>query len=282
MSVRIMCDSTADLAPEVRAKVSNVIPLVVNFDGTEYLDGVTISHSQFYKMLMECEKLPTTSQPSPDFFREAFNEAVDAGDEVVIITISQQISGTYQSAMIAAQEFPGKIHVVDSKTLCISMGILVEYAVQLMEQGKTAAEIAQILEKERERIHLIAVFDTMKFLIKGGRVSKIVGLAGELLGIKPVIGTTDGAIKIYGKARGRKIANSMMTKEILKRGGVDFNMPMMLGYTGVDDHVLRGYLESSKELWQGRIQSLRTSLVGIAVGTHAGPDAMAVAFFGAE
>lgn len=282
MNVRIICDSTADLSPEVRAKVSNVIPLVVNFDGTEYLDGVTISHTQYYSMLMECEKLPTTSQPTPEYFREAFQEAVDAGDEVVAITISQQISGTYQSALLAASEFPGKVHVVDSKTLCISMGILVEYAVRLMEEGKSAAEIAARLEKERERVHIIAVFDTMKFLIKGGRVSKVVGIAGELLGIKPIIGTTDGAIKIYGKARGRKMANSMMTKEILKRGGVDFSMPMMLGYTGVDDHVLRGYLESSKDLWQGRIQQLRTSLVGIAVGTHAGPDAMAVAFFGAE
>lgn len=282
MSVRIMCDSTADLTPEVKARVSRVIPLTVNFDGVEYIDGVTIDHTEFYRMLLECEKLPTTSQPTPESFREAFQDAVDAGDDVVIITISHHISGTYQSATIAAADFPGRVHVVDSKTLCIAMGIIVEYAVQLAESGKSAQEIVDILTVERDRVHLIAVFDTMKNLVKGGRISRMKGLAGELLGIKPITGTTDGEIKIYGKARGRKMADSMMTKEILKRGGVDFNMPMLLGYTGVDDHVLRNYLETSKDMWQGRMHNLRTALVGIVVGTHAGPNAMAVAFFGAK
>ena len=282
MKVRIMCDSTADLTPDVRCRVSNVIPLTVNFGDKEYLDGVTIDHREFYRMLLECEKLPTTSQPAPEAFREAFQEAVDAGDDVVLITISQQISGTFQSASIAASEFPGKVYVVDSKTLCIASGIIVELACDLAEKGMSAAEIAKTLERERERVHLIAVFDTMKNLVKGGRISRAKGLAGELLGIKSITGTLDGAIKIFGKARGRKMADSMMTREILKRGGVDFSMPMLLGFTGVDDHVLRNYIENSTELWQGRMHQLRTSLVGIAVGTHAGPNAMAVAFFGAE
>ena len=281
MKVRIMCDSTTDLTPEVKAQVSHIIPLTVNFDGTEYIDGVTIDHKEFYRLLLECEKLPTTSQPSPALFSAAFEEAVNAGDDVVIITISQHISGTYQSACIAAADFPGRVHVVDSKTLCIGSGIIVEYAVKLANEGKSAAEIAQILEKERDRVHLIAVFDTMKNLVKGGRIPKAVGIAGEILGIKPITGTTDGHIRIFGKARGRKMANSMMTKEILSRGGVDFSMPMLLGYTGVDDHVLRGYINGS-EIWQGRLNELRTTLVGIAVGTHAGPNAMAVAFFGAD
>ncbi len=281
MNVRIMCDSTADLTPEVKAKVSRIIPLTVNFDGVEYIDGVTIDHKEFYRMLLECENLPTTSQPAPALFSEAFEEAVSAGDDVVVITISQHISGTYQSASIAAADFPGRVHVVDSKNLCIASGILVEYATRLADEGKSAAEISEILNRERDRVHLIAVFDTMKNLIKGGRISKVKGLAGELLGIKPVIGTRDGKITIFGKARGRKMADSMMTKEILSRGGVDFSMPMLLGYTGVDDHILRAYLDKTPEMWQGRMAELRTSLVGIAVGTHAGPNAMAIAFFGA-
>ena len=282
MKVRIMCDSTADLTPEVREKVSRIVPLTVNFDGVEYIDGVTIDHKEFYRMLLECEKLPTTSQPAPAMFAEAFEEAVEAGDDVVMITISHHISGTYQSACIAAADFPGKVHVVDSKNLCIASGILVEYATILADEGKSASEIAEILNRERDRVHLIAVFDTMKNLVKGGRLPRAVGIAGELLGIKPITGTANGEIKVFGKARGRKMANSMMTKEILSRGGVDFSMPMLLGYTGVDDHVLRNYIENTGELFQGRMQDLRTALVGITVGTHAGPNAMAIAFFGAE
>lgn len=280
MSVRIMTDSTTDVTNDIKSRLT-VIPLVINFDGKEYIDGVTISHTEFYEKLMNCEKLPTTSQPTPDAFATEFRKAVDEGDDVVLITISAQISGTYQSAMIAARDFPGRVHVVDSKSLCIASGILAELALRLVDEGRSAAEIAEILCRERERIQLIAIFDTMKFLVKGGRISKVKGLAGEILAIKPIIGTTDGAIKIYHKARGRKMANSMLNKEIISRGGVDFSMPMLLGFTGVDDHMLRGYLETSNDIWEGQLNKLRSTLVGSVVGTHAGPDALAVAFFSA-
>ena len=280
MKVRIMCDSTADVTPDVKARLK-IIPLTVNFDGREYIDGVTMTHTDFYRMLETCEKLPTTSQPTPAAFHEAFSEAVEAGEDVVLITISEHISGTYQSANIAAADFPGRVHVIDSKTLCIGCGILVEYALQLADSGMSAADIAAKLTVERERLHLIAIFDTMKNLIKGGRISKAKGIAGELLGIKPIIGTMDGKITIFNKARGRKTANSMLTKEIESRGGVDFNMPMLLGFTGVDDHILRGYLEGNSHLFGGQISDLRSTLVGSVVGTHAGPGAIAVAFFGA-
>lgn len=280
MKVRIMCDSTADITPEVKSRVK-VIPLTVNFDGKEFIDGVTMNHTDFYRMLLECDKLPTTSQPTPALFHDAFQEAADAGEEVVLITISTHISGTYQSAMIAAADFPGTVHVVDSKSLCIASGILVELALKLADEGLSASEIEQRLLVERERVHLIAIFDTMKFLMKGGRVSKAKGIAGELLGIKPIIGTIDGKITIFAKARGRKTANAMLTKEIESRGGVDFDMPMLLGFTGIDDHILRDYVASNAQLFRGKIQDLRSALVGSVVGTHAGPGAIAVAFFGA-
>lgn len=280
MKVRIMCDSTSDVTPDVKARIK-VVPLTVNFDGREYIDGVTMTHTDFYRMLMTCEKLPTTSQPTPEAFREAFAEAVEAGDDVVLITISEHISGTYQSANIAAADFRGRVHVVDSKTLCIASGILVEYALRLADSGMSAADIAAKLTVERERLHLIAIFDTMKNLIKGGRISKAKGMAGELLGIKPITGTLDGKITIFGKARGRKTANNMLTKQIESRGGVDFGMPMLLGFTGIDDHILRDYLEGNSHLFGGQISGLRSTLVGSVVGTHAGPGAIAVAFFGA-
>lgn len=278
--VRIMSDSTADVTPDVRAQLT-IIPLIINFDGDEYIDGVTINHTEFYRKLTNCEKLPTTSQPTPEAFRSAFQQAVDADEDVVLITISAQISGTYQSATIAAQEFPGRIHIVDSKTLCIASGILVELACRLAAEGRSAAEIAEILTRERERIHLVAVFDTMKYLVKGGRISKALGIAGELLRIKPITGTMDGVVKVFGKARGRNMAENMLKSEIESRGGVDFNMPMLLGYTGVDDSLLRRFVENHTTLWQGTLNKLRSTLVGSVVGTHAGPSAIAVAFFGA-
>lgn len=282
MKVRIMCDSTADITPEVREKLAAVIPLTVNIDGKEYADGVTLTHEEFYRLLPKCEKVPTTSQPTPAAFHDLFAEAVEDGCEVVMITISSKISGTFQSATIAAKDFPGQVYVVDSKNLCIASGILVELAVRLAEEGLSAIKIAERLNRDRERLQLIAVFDTMKNLVKSGRVSKAVGLAGELLSIKPITGAEDGAVKVFGKARGRKMAESMLVCEIEKRGGPDTSMPMQLGYTGTDDSLLRQFIDHYPDLWQGRLRELRSVLVGCVVGTHAGSNAIAVAFFGAE
>ena len=275
--VRILVDSTADLTPEVRSRLT-VVPLTIHFGEEQYIDGVTITHKAFYEKLIECDTLPTTSQATPFDFMEHFEKAVAAGEDVVAITLSSKLSGTFQSAMIAAEDFPGRVHVVDSRSVAIGSGILAQYALALVDQGMDAASIAAKLMEERKNIHLVALLDTLEYLKKGGRISKTVAFAGNLLSIKPVICLDGGEIKILGKARGSRQGNNLLIQEI-QTGGVDYSRPVLLGYTGLEDSLLKKYIQDSASLWNGKLDQLPATRIGSTVGTHVGPGAIAVAFF---
>ena len=276
MSVRIVIDSTCDLIPEIRDRVK-VVPLSISFGDQEYIDGVTINTAEFYEKLVGGNVLPTTSQPTPAAFEEVYEEAVNAGDDVVVITVASKLSGTYQSATIAAEDYPDKVYVVDGRSVAIGTTILVQYTLKLVDEGKSAQEIFDALLSIRSRLRVTAVLDTLDYLHKGGRISKTVAIAGGLLAIKPIISVDTGALAMIGKARGNKQANASMNKEIDKMGGVDFSMPVVLGYTGTSDELLRKYIAESEEFWGGR--SFPATIVGSTVGTHAGPGAVAAAFF---
>ena len=142
-----------------------------------------------------------------------------------------------------------------------------------------AAEIADRLEQKKEDICLIAMLDTLEYLKKGGRISAAVAFAGGLLNIKPVVNVKDGVINMLGKARGSKQGNNLLVQEIGKTGGIDFNMPILLGYSGLSDALLKKYIADSAPLWEGGVDSLRYTSIGSVVGTHAGPGAIAAAFF---
>ena len=257
-----------------------MIPLSIRFGDDEYIDGVTITREQFYAKLMESDVTPCTSQATPDQFTTVFREAVDVNDEVVAITLSQKLSGTYQSACIAAEEFSGKVFVVDSETATVGAGILAELALSLAESGEmSAADIATELTKERENIHLVALLDTLEYLKRGGRISKTVAFVGGLLSVKPVISLAAGELKLLGKARGSKQGNNLLVKEIENAGGVDFTKPVLLGYSGISAELLQKYIEDSASLWQNNIPDLDISNVGSVIGTHVGPGAIAAAFF---
>lgn len=278
MNVKIIADSTSDLMPRARKKCG-IVPLTVHFGEEEYIDGVTIDHQQFYEKLIESDVLPTTSQPTPEAFAELYRQAVEAGQKVVVITISAKLSGTYQSANIAAMDFPGQVFVVDSKNVAIATSILVERALEKAEAGMEAEEIARFLTEEREKLCLVAMVDTLEYLKRGGRIAKTVAFAGELLSIKPVISLVDGELVILGKARGSRQGNNLLVKEIQKAGGVDFTKPLLLGYTGLDDTLLQKYIRDSAALWEDSLDTLRFTSISSVIGTHAGPGAVAVAFF---
>lgn len=278
MGVKIIVDSTADLIPQVRSRVE-VVPLTIRFGQEEYIDGVTIDSKTFYEKLIESNVLPTTSQASPFAFAEVFEKAVADGSQVVCITVSSKLSGTYQSACIAAEEFSGKVFVVDSHTIALGSAILTEYALSLADNGMDAETIAWKIMQKREKVRLLAMLDTLEYLKKGGRISAAVAIAGGLLNIKPVICIENGEIKMLGKARGSRQANNLLVQEIGKAGGVDFEKPVLLGYTGLSDALLKKYIQDSASLWEGRIGELHYEVVGSVVGTHAGPGAVAVAFF---
>ena len=277
MKTRIIVDSTADLVPEIEQRV-HVVPLTVHFGQEEYIDGVTIDHKTFYEKLVESDVLPTTSQATPDAFMKEFDEVKEAGEAAVVITISSKLSGTYQSATIAASEYDN-IYIVDSGTAAMGSGILVELAFELLEKGLDAKAIAERLEEEKKKIIIVALVDTLEYLKKGGRVSKTVAFAGGILNIKPVLSVIDGEINMLGKARGSKMGNNLLVQEIEKAGGVDFSKPVMLGYSGLSDALLLKYIEDSKHIWEGNIQEVRYTTIGSVIGTHAGPGAVVVAFF---
>lgn len=277
MKTRIIVDSTADLMPEFKTR-AHIIPLTVHFGDEEYIDGVTIDHKAFYEKLIESDVLPTTSQATPDAFMKEFQKAKDAGEEAVVITLSSTFSGTYQSATIAAEDFDN-VYVVDSRSAAMGSGILVELAFRLLDEGKSAKEIAEILNEEKKRIIVVALVDTLEYLKKGGRVSKTVAFAGAVLNIKPVLSVYDGEITMLGKARGSKMGNNLLVQEIEKAGGVDFSKPVLLGYSGISDALLLKYIEDSRYIWEKNLDEIRYTSVGSVIGTHAGPGAVVVAFF---
>ena len=277
MKTRIIVDSTADLLPQHKRRV-HTVPLTVRFGEDEYIDGVTIDHKTFYEKLVESDLLPTTSQGTPDAFAGEYEKAKQAGQAAVVITLSSQLSGTYQSACIAAADYEN-VYVVDSGTVAIGGGILVELALRLMDEGLDAAAIAARLEEEKQKIVIVALVDTLEYLKKGGRISATVAFAGAMLNIKPVLSLEQGAITILGKARGSKMGNNLLVQEIEKVGGVDFKMPVLMGYTGLSDALLVKYIEDSRPLWDAGLDEVHTTAIGSVIGTHVGPGAVAVAFF---
>ena len=277
MRTRIIVDSTADLLPAIKEQVS-VVPLTVHFGNEEYIDGVTIDHKTFYEKLVETDVHPSTSQATPDGFAREYEKAEKAGDNAVVITLSSRLSGTFQSATIATDGYEN-IYIVDSGSVAVGCGILVELALQLRDAGFGAKQIVQELEKAKEKICIVALVDTLEYLKKGGRVSKTVAFAGALLNIKPVLSIVDGQINILGKARGSRQGNNLLVQEIEKAGGVDFSKPVLLGYTGLSDALLLKYIEDSKPLWKKGLETIRYTTIGSVIGTHAGPGAVAVAFF---
>ena len=277
MKTRIIVDSTADLVPEIRAKV-HTVPLTLRFGEEEFVDGITIDHKTFYEKLIESDVLPTTSQATPDAFIKEFDKAKEAGEAAVVITLAAQFSGTYQSAVIAAEDYEN-IYVVDSTSAAMGSGILVELACKLLEEGKSAEEIARILEEEKQKIVVVALVDTLEYLKKGGRISKAVAFAGGVLNIKPVLSVIGGEIHMLGKARGSKMGNNLLVQEIDKAGGIDFGKPVLLGYSGISDALLQKYIEDSRHIWEGNLEEVRYTTVGSVIGTHAGPGAVVVAFF---
>ena len=279
--IKILVDSACDLEQsDAQALGVSLLPLQIRFGEEEFLDGVTLSHRAFFEKLIETNTLPQTSQINEYRFEEAFSELTEDGSEVVAITLSSKLSGTHASAVKAAKKFGGKVHVVDSLNACIGERVLLEYAVRLVKEGRLgAAEIAAELDEKKGKIQLLAVLDTLQYLRKGGRISSVTAIAGEMLSIKPVISVVRGEIKLVGKAMGSKKGNNLLTKLVSDCGGIDFTMPYVLGYSGLSDEFLQKYIRDSEALWKDHTDHVPYYLIGSTIGTHVGPGAIAVAFF---
>ena len=277
--IRILTDSASDILPAEAEQLGvTVIPLNVTLeDGTVRRDSVDMTPSAYYEILAGCRKLPTTSQPSPELFENFFLEAAAAGDEVIGIFLSHALSGTYQCAKLAADMANvDNVLFVDSGHVCLSEALLVRLAVQLRDSGKTAGQIAAILEHAKEHLHLVAAIDDLKYLRKGGRLPAAVAVAGGMLGIKPLITIQDGKVAMAGKARGLPGAYVALFKKVEEMGGINPAFPAMAGYTVSPREVtpIQTYLRDNLQQ-----EDLLVRQIGCVIGTHAGPGAFGIAFF---
>ena len=277
--IRILTDSASDILPAEAEQLGvTVIPLNVTLeDGTVLRDGIDQTPSEYYALLKACRKLPTTSQPSPELFERFYQDAAAAGDEVLGIFLSHELSGTWQCARLAADLVNvDNVLFVDSANVCLGEGLLVRLAVQLRDAGKTAGQIAATLEHAKEHLHLVAVIDDLKYLRKGGRLPAAVAVAGGMLGIKPLITIKEGKVAMAGKARGLPGAYVALFKKIDELGGVHPDFEAVAGYSSSLREVqpIENYFRDNLHMDAPLVQQ-----IGCVIGTHAGPGAFGLAFF---
>lgn len=278
MALKIICDSAADIGQSEMNGVF-VAPMSVSFGNVTYQDGVDLTHDRFYEMLVESDSLPTTGQVTPYGFTQVLESALGERDEAVVMTVSSKLSGTYQSACVAAGEYGDRVRVIDTLNVSLGERILVELANHLVAAGSGLDEVVTTIEGSRGDVQMVALLDTLEYLRKGGRVSGLAGALGAMLSIKPVLACQNGEMILLGKARGSKNGRNLLNEQIEAAGGVDFSLPLAVGYSGMSSALLDKYIRDSRSLWKDHVDELPTVSIGATIGTHAGPNGIAVAFF---
>lgn len=213
-----------------------------------------------------------------------FEEAVRAGDDVIVITISSGLSGTCQSALVAAQDYPGRVYVIDSLSATAGEQVLIEQAIRRRGEGWTAAQIFEELDILRKKGRLFVTLETLEYLKRGGRISKTSAAVGDLLNIKPILTLNgEGKLETVGKARGIAMSHKMLNDSIRAAGGIDFRYPVVLTYAGdLADGAVTNYLEDSRDIFGDHMDQLTIGQLGCVIGTHSGPGAIVVSFVPAE
>ena len=278
--VRIITDSAADFEPrELEQKKIYCIPITVILGEAEYQENVNLSKDQFYELLAATGASPKTAQPSPQILRDMFEEAKKAGDEAVYITLASALSGTYQSAVMTKEDMQSDdFLVVDSKNATGGQRLLVEYAVRLRDEGKSAAEIAAAVESLRDRIVLYACIDTLEYLYRGGRISHTVYKLGSMAQIKPIIRISPmGTVEVPAKAMGMRKGMEYMCRQI-QTAVPDPDYPCYAMYTAD---------RAKGEAMAAKVRELGISVpeekimnVGAGIGSHIGPNACGIVYVG--
>ena len=276
--IRIVTDSAADFEPQELEQLQIAcIPLSVRFGETDYQENVNLSKNQFYDLLIHSGELPKTSQAAPQILLDLFEDAARSGDEIIYFTLSSALSGTYQSAVMAQKLTDSPLcHVVDSRNATGGQRMILEYAVQLREAGKTAREIIEAIEAFRSRIVLFACIDTLEYLYKGGRISQTVYKLGTLANIKPIITVEkDGSIGIPAKAIGMRKGMDHLCKQVqLQPADPDF--PLYVMYT--NNRSVAETLVARLASFGIAVPEERIIQVGAAIGSHIGPDACGLVY----
>jgi len=277
MGIRIVIDSTSDVTNEIIEKYNlKMVPLTVNFEDESFLDKIELSSAKFFEKLAKSEKLPTTSQVSPGSFVEAFSEILLDGDQVLGIFLASEFSGTYDSARIAKDMIGSdNIRIIDSRSVCLGAFALILEAIELVNQNKTIDVIVAELEKAKENIVAVAGLDTLKYLEKGGRLSKSQAVVGSILNIKPIIEIKDGKLSVIEKIRGKNKTIKWFD-EWIEKNNYDLSDKTVLLFHGRNEEQLKILREKIEEKY--KVKNIIEQEIGPVIGTHAGPGVLAIGF----
>lgn len=275
MAVRVVTDTTADLPPAILSELGIIaVPLYVRFGEQVYKDGIGITQDEFYARLPVDPVHPNTSQPSPQDFLDVYEKlAAEGNDEIISIHISKKLSGTWDSAMQAKQMLEGKasVEVVDSVSVTMGLGLLALMAGRMAKEGRSLVEIKAEVEKAVPQIHVLALFDTLKYLAAGGRIGKAKALVGSMLNVKPVLIVKDGEMHPAGQVRSRAKGIERLVEWT---GSFNNIADVSVGHTTTPEDV-----DKLAELLAGIVpqDSIIKARLGTALGTHAGPGTLFVA-----
>ncbi|NLN18354.1 MAG: DegV family protein [Firmicutes bacterium] len=280
MSIRIVTDSSSDIPPELAKELGiEIVPLTVVIDGKEYVEGVTVDPSSFVSMMRQSADLPRTSQPSPHAFITAFERATSTANkaaEVLCITLSSKLSGTFQSACAARDLFKGTAKVIDSRSGTLGLGLMALEASRLAALGHSLSEITERIEAMRERLSVFVSLNTLENAVKGGRIRRVEAAVVQLLRMKIFARTQDGEVVVCGKARGRKNMLAAFL-EAMQAKAEDYQ-DRWVGITHVDNtEEAHALAEAVKK----RFNPARIIIgpMGSTIATHAGTGAVALAYW---
>lgn len=272
--IALVTDGTADLTDEMKKDYDiYVVPLKVRFGDQEYSDG-ELTHEEFYRRLAKGDELPKTSQPSPEEFGRLYARLLEEYQEIISIHVSSALSGTVNTAHLAREKFKEKIHIVDSKTISLSIGLMLMEAARNIKEGRDVAWILDNLAKARKNIETFLTLNTLEYLKKGGRIGRVQGFMGSLLNIKPIIRVgDDGVYQTYGKALSQKKALDSLAHALqdLGRGRKAIGLVIVHGIAQQAGLYLRDTLENAFQL-----QATAFTQVGLVIGVHTGPGTVGV------
>ena len=276
--VRIITDSAADFEPwELEKHNILCIPIKVMLGESEYEENVNLTKDQFFALLAETGASPRTSQPSPQILMDLFAQAKEAGEEAIYITLSSALSGTYQSAMMTKEDTDWDgAYVLDSLNATGGQRLLVEYALRLRDEGKTAGEILEKVASIRNKIVLYACIDTLEYLYRGGRISHTVYKLGTMAQVKPIIRVSEqGGIEVPAKAMGMRKGMELLCKRLeAQKPSKEHNLYVM--YTA--DRSIGQTLAQKLRGLGYEIPEERIIQVGAGIGSHIGPNACGIVY----
>jgi DegV family protein with EDD domain len=280
MTVKIVTDSTSDIIGSLAHEMGiTVVPLTVLFGHESFLDRVDITTDEFYRRLTQETTYPTTTQPAPALFAEVYQELLKGNNEILVITLSSKLSGTFRSAVNAVSMVEGKnrIEVIDSSLVAMSLGLTVISAAKMASQpGMTLRQLTENVKAKLPRTNIIVAFDTLKYLAKGGRIGKAQGLLGSLLAVKPVLTLKDGEVAPLTRLRSMSAVSDYLYDHIASIPKVEA-LAVEHTTTPHEADILAARLGAifTKE-------NILRSVVSPVLGTYMGPNALAVSFIEAK